>query len=121
MIKFFRVRAPEQTSGTVVVAEDTQAGILLRWVPNTGLWHRARELENDYLFGDEGGTYAPINPDEAARLIGDVAPFDELRAVSRRILARYRAQPTVEQRTNAEMGLFPGIDTDEPGKCRRTG
>lgn len=106
MIKFFRATSPRQTPGTVVVvAEDTEADFLLRWVPNTGLWHRANELSNDYLFGDDGGTYEPISADEAARLIGDVKPFDERRSVSQRILARYRAQPPAEQRTNAEMGL----------------
>ena len=106
MIKFFVVRSAEQDPGTVVVvAEDTEADFLLRWVPNTGLWHRAPELENDYLFGDEGGTYEPISADEAAKLIKEVAPFDERRSVAQRILARYRAQPPAEQRTNAEMGL----------------
>lgn len=106
MIKFFRVFSPEQDPGTVViVAEDSEAEALLRWVPNTGLWHRVRELENDYLFGDEGGTYMPISADEAAKLIGEVAPFDERVTVAQRIMARYRAQPPAEQRTNAEMGL----------------
>lgn len=106
MIKFSRATSPRQTSGTVVVvAEDTEVDFLLRWVPNTGRWHRANELSNDYLFGDDGGTYYPISADEAARLIGEVRPFDERRAVSRRLLARYRAQPESEQRTNAEMGL----------------
>lgn len=106
MIKYFRVLTPGQDPGTVVVvAEDSEAEALLRWVPNTGLWHRARELENDYLFGDEGGTYEPISADEAAKLIGEVTPFDERRTVAQRILARYRAQPPAEQRTNAEMGL----------------
>lgn len=106
MIKFFRVHAQEQAPGTVVVvAEDTEADFLLRWVPNTGLWHRAPELENDFLFSDEGGTYEPISADEAAELISQVSPFDERRAVSQRILARYRAQQPAEQRTNAEMGL----------------
>lgn len=106
MFKFFMVTTPGQAPGTViVVAEDTQADFLLLWVPNTGLWHRANELSNDYLFGDDGGTYEPVSADEAAELIGQVAPFDERRAVSRRILARYRAQPPAEQRTSTEMGL----------------
>ena len=106
MIQFYRVRGPEQSPGTVVVvAEDTEADILLRWVPNTGLWHRATELENDYLFGDEGGTYEPIDATEAADLLRQVAPFDERYSLAQRMLARYRAQPPAEQRTNAEMGL----------------
>ena len=106
MIKFFKVTSPGQPPGTVVVvAEDTEASILLRWVPNTGLWHRANELSNDYLFGDEGGAYEPIMADEAARMIGEVAPFDERRAVAQRILTRYRAQSGSERRTNGEMGL----------------
>ena len=106
MIEFYRVRGPEQSPGTVVVvAEDTEADILLRWVPNTGLWHRATELENDYLFGDEGGTYEPIDATEAADLLRQVAPFDERYSLAQRMLARYRAQPPAEQRTNAEMGL----------------
>lgn len=97
-IDFYRVRSSEQSPGTVVVvAEDTDADILLRWVPNTGLWHRAIEIENDYLFGDEGGIYEPISAREAAELIGQVVPFDERRAVSQRILARYRSQPPVRQ------------------------
>lgn len=106
MIQFYRVRGPEQSPGTVVVvAEDTEADILLRWVPNTGLWHRATELENDYLFGDEGGTYEPVDAAEAAGLLRQVAPFDERYSLAQRMLARYRAQPPAEQRTNAEMGL----------------
>lgn len=106
MIEFYRVRTPGQSPETVVVvAEDTEAGILLRWVPNTGLWHRATELENDYLFGDEGGTYESINAEEAAGLLRQVAAFDERRSVAQRMLTRYRAQPAPEQRTNAEMGL----------------
>ena len=106
MIEFYRVRGPEQSPGTVVVvAEDTEADILLRWVPNTGLWHRATELENDYLFGDEGGTYEPVDAAEAAGLLRQVAPFDERYSLAQRMLARYRAHPPAEQRTNAEMGL----------------
>ena len=106
MIQFYRVRGPEQSPGTVVVvAEDTEADILLRWVPNTGLWHRATELENDHLFGDEGGTYEPVDAAEAAGLLRQVAPFDERYSLAQRMLARYRAQPPAEQRTNAEMGL----------------
>ena len=106
MIEFYRVRGPEQSPGTVVVvAEDTEADILLRWVPNTGLWHRATELENDHLFGDEGGTYEPVDAAEAAGLLRQVAPFDERYSLAQRMLARYRAQPPAEQRTNAEMGL----------------
>lgn len=108
MIKFFSAISPQQVPGTVVVvAEDTHADFLLRWIPNTGLWHRVREMENDYLFGDDDGTYQPISADEAAELIGQVAPFDERRAVARRLMTRYRAQPATEQRTNAEMGLAP--------------
>ena len=106
MIQFYRVRGPEQSPGTVVVvAEDTEADILLRWVPNTGLWHRATELENDHLFGDEGGTYEPVDAAEAAGLLRQVAPFDERYSLAQRMLARYRAHPPAEQRTNAEMGL----------------
>ena len=106
MIKFFRLRTPTQPAGTVVVvAEDTEASYLLRYVPNTGLWHRANELSNDFLFGDGGGTYEPISAGEAAELIGKVAPFDERRDVAQRLLAGFRAQPPAEQRTNAEMGL----------------
>lgn len=105
-MKFYRLRNTDQAQDTVVVvAEDTKAGILLRWVPNTGLWHRATELENDFLFGDDGGTYDPITADEAGKLLRDVSPFDERRDVAKRIMARYRAQTPAEQHTNAEMGL----------------
>lgn len=106
MIAFYRVNNPVQPPETVVVvAEDTEGKILLRWVPNTGLWHRASELENDYLFGDESGTYEPINAEKAARLIRFVRPFDEQRMVAQRLLTKYKRQPPAEQRTNAEMGL----------------
>ena len=96
VIKFFRVLAPGQVPGTVViVAEDTEASFLLLYVPNTGLSHRRNELSNDFLFGDDGGTYEPISADEAAELIGDVAPFDERRDVARRLLARCRPVQTI--------------------------
>ncbi|MGP5700889.1 hypothetical protein ACTXPA_18480 [Glutamicibacter arilaitensis] len=114
MIDFYRVNNPARPPETVVVvAEDTEAGILLRWVPNTDLWHRASELENDYLFGDEGGTYEPISAEEAARLVRLVQPFDKRRIVAQRLLTKYKEQLPVEQRTNAEMGLsqFQGTGT----------
>ncbi|OMH23252.1 hypothetical protein BKD30_13565 [Tersicoccus phoenicis] len=73
MIEFYRVRWPAQVLGhVVIVAEDTEAGILLGWVPNTRLWHRATELENDYLFGDEGGLYERISAAEAEALLPTV-------------------------------------------------
>ncbi|WP_026820992.1 hypothetical protein [Arthrobacter castelli] len=106
MTQFYRLRAPGQPPGTtIVVAADEQAELLLRWVPNTGLWMHTASLENDYLFGDEDGIYEPITADQAAHLIHQMEPFDERRDTARRIMARYRALPTAQQRTNAEMGL----------------
>lgn len=103
---FYRVGFPGQPPEVaVVVAEDSEASILLRWVPNTGLWHRATELENDYLHGDEGGTYTPLTAQEAGRLLGQVPRLDRRRAIAARMLQRYTAQPASEKRTNAEMGL----------------
>lgn len=105
-MKFFRLFSEDQTPGSVVVvAEDTAGDMLLIFVPNTGKWHRAAELENDYLFGDEGGRYEPITADQAGSLLHRVLPFDKRRSVDQRLLARYEAQPPSEQRTNAEMGL----------------
>lgn len=106
MINFYRLRAPDQPSGAVViVADDPKAGILLRWVPNAGLWLRAHALENDFLFGDDGGTYEPLPASEAGALLRRVKPFDERYDADRRLMTRYRALPAAEQRTNAEMGL----------------
>lgn len=106
MIEFYQLRRDSQLDSTaVVVAEDTVAGILLRWVPDTGLWHRCIELENDYLFGDTGGVYNLITSEDAVKLMNQVLPFDQTRAVARRILDRYKTQPLEEQRTNNQMGL----------------
>lgn len=106
MEQFYRLRAPGQPLDTVVVvAEDKEAGILLRWVPNLDLWLRAHSLENDFLFGDDGGTYEPISPREAGKLMARVKPFDERYDGARRLMSQYRALPPAEQRTNAEMGL----------------
>lgn len=107
MIKFSRLRHDEQDlEAIVIVAEDVDAGILLRWVPNTGLWHRATELENDYLFGDNGGIYEPISIDEAHVLLPAVTAFDEKREVAQRLLSKYDKQIPSERRTNTEMGFM---------------
>lgn len=107
MIEFYQLAHKDQAQGVVVLfAEDTIAGILLRWVPNVQLWHRATEMENDYLFGDENGIYSRVTPDEVKILIKSVMPFDERSEVAQRILARYKDQPLSEKRTNEEMGLI---------------
>lgn len=106
MITFYRARFPGQPPETaVIVADDSEAEVLWEWVPNTGLWHRAAQLENDFLFGDEGGTYTPITAEEAAGLLVRVPRLDRRRDVAARMLQRYEAQPPTEKRTNAEMGL----------------
>lgn len=106
MVTFYRAEFPGQSPDTaVVVADDPEAGILLRWVPNTELWHRATELENDFLFGDDEGTYTEITAEEAAALLPRVPRLDKRRAVAARMLQRYDAQPAWQKRTNAEMGL----------------
>ena len=106
MMKFFRLTHPDQAPGTtVIVAEDTQASILLRWVPDTGLWHRAGDLEADYLFGDDGGTYRPLTAQEAAGMLKQVRKFDTRTDAGRRALAVLQALPDGQKRTNAEMGL----------------
>ena len=108
-MRFVRLEHPGQKPGTVVVvAEDEQASMLLRWVPDTGLWHRAGDLEADYLFGDEGGVYTPISAEQAARLLRQVRKFDTRRSDGRRALAALRALPETQKRTNAEMGLSGG-------------
>lgn len=115
MIKFFRLRHAGQPKGSVVlVAEDEQAGMLLRWVPDTGLWHRAADLEPDYLFGDEGGTYEPITPAQAASLLDKVQRFDQRRLTGRRVLARFKSLPAAAQRTNAEVGLSSKLTGKRP-------
>lgn len=106
MITFYRAHFPGQSpEAAVVVADDSEAEVLWEWVPNTGLWHRATELENDFLFGDEGGTYTPITAEKAAGLLERVPRLDKRRDVAARMLHRYEAQPPQEKRTNAEMGL----------------
>lgn len=106
MITFYRAHFPGQPPETaVIVADDSEAEVLWEWVPNTGLWHRATELENDFLFGDEGGTYTPVTAEEAAGLLARVPRLDKRRDVAARMLQRYEAQPPTEKRTNAEMGL----------------
>lgn len=119
MIRFFRLQHEGQPKGSAVfVAEDEEAGMLLRWVPNTGLWHRAAYLEPDYLFGDEGGTYVSITSEEAARLLDRVDPFDQRRLTDRRVLARFKSLPAAEQRTNAEMGLSSQMTGKRPTKAK---
>lgn len=106
MITFYRASFPGQSpEAAVVLADDTEAGILLQWVPNTQLWHRATELENDFLFGDEDGTYTEITAEEAAALLPKVTTLDKRRAVAARMLQRFEGQPADEKRTNAEVGL----------------
>lgn len=106
MITFYRAHFPGQSSETaVIVADDSEAEVLWEWVPNTGLWHRATQLENDFLFGDEGGTYTAVTAEEAAGLLARVPRLDRRRDVAARMLQRYEAQPPTEKRTNAEMGL----------------
>ena len=105
-MRFYRARFPGQAPGAaVVVAEDTAASILLRWVPDTGCWHRCDELTNDYLHGDEGGAYEPLSPAQAAGLLGRVPRLDESRPIGAGLLARYRSQGPADTRTNTEMGL----------------
>lgn len=105
-MRFYQAQFPGQVPGTaVVVAEDTAASILLRWVPNTGRWHRCDELTNDYLYGNEGGAYEPLSPAQAAGLLGRVPRLDEARPIGARLLARYRSQSATDTRTNTQMGL----------------
>ena len=106
MVTFYRAHFPGQSPEVaVVVADDPEAGVLWEWVPNTGLWHRATQLENDFLFGDEGGTYTQVSKEEAAGLLARVPRLDRRRDVAARMLQRYDAQPPSEKRTNAEIGL----------------
>lgn len=106
MITFYRARFPGQApDSAAVLAEDEQAGLLLRWVPNTGLWHRAVELENDYLFGDGDGAYTEISAEEAAGLLSAVPRLDKRQALAARMLTELKGQPAHEKRTNAELGL----------------
>ena len=115
MVKFYRVRHADQVPGTVViVAEDEGAQMLLRWVPNTGLWHRASDLEPDFLFGDDGGVYDPISAEQAAGLLDKVKRYDTRRLPARRLLAHMKAQPAMEQRTSAELGLSGALTGKRP-------
>lgn len=115
MVKFYRVKHADQPRGTVViVAEDEEAQMLLRWVPNTGLWHRASDLEPDFLFGDDGGVYQRITAEKAARLLVRVKPYDTQSLPAQRLLARMKAQPAMEQRTSAELGLSEALTGKGP-------
>lgn len=121
-VAFFRLTHPNQPAGTVVVvAEDKKRDMLLRWVPNTGLWHRADELEADFIFGDDGGVYAPLAPADAAQLQKRVGKFDERRNADRRILAKLKAQPPGEKRTNAEVGLSQRMTRARPTTAKGLG
>ena len=105
-MKFFRLVHPDQEPGTVVVvAEDTEASMLLRWVPDTGLWHRVGQLEADFLFGDDAGTYEPLTVEEAVELLPQVREFGARCDRRRRTLAALKALPESETRTNREMGI----------------
>lgn len=118
MIRFYELTYPEQTPGTAVVAaEDTDASILLRWVPNTGLWHRDGQLENDFLFGDDGGTFTEITPEDAAGLLGKVQRLDTRRSAAQRVLARFESLPADEQRTSAQLGLSAEQTGHKPMKA----
>lgn len=98
-VRFFEMRDARGRSNAPLAWTDDG---LFTWLANTKGWHRAREIEGDFLV-DQEYEYVEITPGRATEMVGTARPIDG-RTV-RWLLDMYRSQPPEDRRTSADLGL----------------